>query len=198
MDYKSLVWVTAENEDHYNNVGDIGNGYSSDVDTISLPDLVSSDADTDDMSDSEISTVNEISTLVACPGEASQTDQLLPRTSSEQNHDRIDQEILPLEELLAKFKMEERKFNRACIQMDLLSAKLRGIWLRIRRAEQQKNRRCRYVLQLQYKTVHGVKEMFYHYATTRADVMDDLRVLILEAEGRSDSEFASDSETDSE
>ena len=198
MDYDSLVWVSSDDEDNYSVSDDESNSFSSDVDHTSLPDLVSSDDNTEILSDNELPITLQGVSSASCPpvAECRCPTQLPVSSNGEQSDDGED--IIKLEDLQVKFKLEHRKFNRACVQMDLLSAQLRAISLRIRRADRQKNKSLRYVLKFQYKTVHGVKEMFYHYASTRADKMDDLRALILEAEGRSDSEGDLSSESDSD
>ena len=76
---------------------------------------------------------------------------------------------------LALFQREHRKFERACDQMAVLdryTSVLRG---RILRAVQRNNRTAATMLKQKASVAHGVRMMFFYYAEQRAVSMEVLR-----------------------
>uniref|UniRef100_A0A0B7ADZ9 Uncharacterized protein n=1 Tax=Arion vulgaris TaxID=1028688 RepID=A0A0B7ADZ9_9EUPU len=81
-------------------------------------------------------------------------------------------------------KMNEArsKFDRACQQIILLDQKIKDLEVRYRRAVKHKKNSFRYNLRLRLSVVTGVKMMYHHYASTKAEEINKLRRLVQEVE----------------
>lgn len=74
------------------------------------------------------------------------------------------------------------KFDRACQQIILLDQKIKDLEVRYRRAVKNKKNSFRYNLRLRLSVVTGVKMMYHHYASTKAEEINKLRRLVQQAE----------------
>lgn len=77
-------------------------------------------------------------------------------------------------------KMNEArtKFERACQQIVLLDQKIKDLDIRYRRAVERKKNSFRYNLRLRLSVVTGVKMMYHHYASTKAEEVTRLRRML--------------------
>ncbi|CAL1529766.1 unnamed protein product [Lymnaea stagnalis] len=77
-------------------------------------------------------------------------------------------------------KMNEArsKFERACQQIVLLDQKIKDLEIRYKRAVKNKKNSFRYNLRLRLSVVTGVKMMYHHYASTKAEELTRLRRLV--------------------
>lgn len=85
----------------------------------------------------------------------------------------------------------ERSFRRACDQVTSLNRAIQEIQERYDRAGRNHCRMFRYSLRLRMAVTEGVRNMFYEYATIKADEITDLRCQINSDEELSDSEVSS-------
>ncbi|KAL8613221.1 hypothetical protein ACOMHN_001546 [Nucella lapillus] len=67
------------------------------------------------------------------------------------------------------------KFEKACQQIVLLDQKIRDLEVRYKRAVKHKKNSFRYNLRLRLSVVTGVKMMYHHYASTKAEELTRLR-----------------------
>ncbi|GFS20893.1 hypothetical protein ElyMa_001582400 [Elysia marginata] len=81
-------------------------------------------------------------------------------------------------------KMNEArsKFERACQQIVLLDQKIKDLEVRYKRAVKNKKNSFRYNLRLRLSVVTGVKMMYHHYASTKAEELARLRRQIPQTE----------------
>ena len=75
----------------------------------------------------------------------------------------------------------EVKFERACLQLTILNAKIAEIQLRYDRAAAVNRRSFRYSLRIQLVELEGVRNMYYQYARAKAEELDLMKQQILEA-----------------
>uniref|UniRef100_A0A0L8GVD3 Uncharacterized protein n=1 Tax=Octopus bimaculoides TaxID=37653 RepID=A0A0L8GVD3_OCTBM len=82
-----------------------------------------------------------------------------------------------MDQLLVTEQMREAqsKFEKACHQIVLLDQKIRDLEVRYKRAVKNKKNSFRYNLRLRLSVVTGVKMMYHHYASTKAEELDLLR-----------------------
>jgi len=85
------------------------------------------------------------------------------------------------------------KFDRACQQIALLDQKIRDLEVRYKRAVKNKKNSFRYNLRLRLSVVTGVKMMYHHYASTKAEELSRIRRQIRNAGTLSNSESSRDS-----
>ncbi|WAQ94702.1 hypothetical protein MAR_007173 [Mya arenaria] len=69
----------------------------------------------------------------------------------------------------------ERKFERACAQVNLLNAQLEEMQARYQRAKDEGLRSFRYNLRLKLACNEGVRNMYYEYAYAQAEIVVELR-----------------------
>ncbi|OWF52593.1 hypothetical protein KP79_PYT04058 [Mizuhopecten yessoensis] len=77
--------------------------------------------------------------------------------------------------LLEKEGDARLKFDRACQQIALLDQKIRDLEVRYKRAVKHKKNSFRYNLRLRLSVVTGVKMMYHHYASTKAEELSRIR-----------------------
>lgn len=77
--------------------------------------------------------------------------------------------------LLEKETDARMKFEKACQQIALLDQKIRDLEVRYKRAVRNKKNSFRYNLRLRLSVVTGVKMMYHHYASTKADELTRIR-----------------------
>jgi len=85
-----------------------------------------------------------------------------------------------------KVSEAKTKFERACQQIVLLDQKIRDLEVRYRRAVKNKKNSFRYNLRLRLSVVTGVKMMYHHYASTKAEELTRLRRLAPTPQNESD------------
>ena len=90
----------------------------------------------------------------------------------------------------------EDKFNIACNQLKLLNSRIAEIQQRYDRAAKDNRRSYRYTLRIRLVVMEGVRNMYYQYATEKADELDRAKQQIQEA--MSDGEEFSTSEEEDE
>lgn len=73
-----------------------------------------------------------------------------------------------------KLNDAQAKFERACQQIVLLDQKIKDLEVRYKRAVKHKKNSFRYNLRLRLSVVTGVKMMYHHYASTKADELHRL------------------------
>ena len=69
----------------------------------------------------------------------------------------------------------ELKFKKACQQIILLDQQIRDLEVRYKRAVKNKKNSFRYNLRLKLSVVTGVKMMYHHYASTKAEDIQRMR-----------------------
>lgn len=78
-------------------------------------------------------------------------------------------------ELQTNLRGLETKFRRACDQIVLMNRKLEACSVRYRRAKKSDTKSFRYPLRLRLAVIEGVRNMYYDYATKKAEEVDELR-----------------------
>jgi environmental stress-induced protein Ves len=76
--------------------------------------------------------------------------------------------------LQEKLNDAQLKFEKACTQIVLLDQKIKDLEVRYKRALKNKKNSFRYNLRLRLSVVTGVKMMYHHYASTKADELHRL------------------------
>lgn len=76
--------------------------------------------------------------------------------------------------LQEKLNDAQSKFEKACQQIVLLDQKIKDLEVRYKRAVKNKKNSFRYNLRLRLSAVTGVKMMYHHYASTKADELHRL------------------------
>ena len=92
-------------------------------------------------------------------------------------------QTISLPELQTTLIHAENQFRKACNQIILLNMKLRGCSVRYRRARSNNTRSFRYPLRLRLAVVEGVRNMYYDYATRKAQQIEHIREVIAELVG---------------
>lgn len=83
----------------------------------------------------------------------------------------------------------ERCFKRACEEIISLNRKIEELSNRYDNARKQNWRSYRYNFRLQIAVVEGVRNMFYEYATKKADEISDLRTQVTNVELSDDDDY---------
>ncbi|KAL4219036.1 hypothetical protein ACF0H5_021619 [Mactra antiquata] len=76
--------------------------------------------------------------------------------------------------LQEKLNDAQSKFEKACHQIVLLDQKIKDLEVRYKRAVKNRKNSFRYNLRLRLSAVTGVKMMYHHYASTKADELHRL------------------------
>lgn len=77
--------------------------------------------------------------------------------------------------LLEKETEARLKFEKACQQIALLDQKIKDLEVRYKRAVKNKKNSFRYNLRLRLSVVTGVKMMYHHHASTKAEELTRIR-----------------------
>jgi hypothetical protein len=109
--------------------------------------------------------------------------QNLPEKTSYQKMAACDQQTISLQELQTTLIHAENQFRKACNQIVLLNMKLCACSVRYRRAKANNMRTFRYPLRLRLAVVEGVRNMYYDYATRKAQQIEQVREIISELVG---------------
>lgn len=83
---------------------------------------------------------------------------------------RFDNEI----EMIFTMRRMERRFKRVCRQLVLMNNNIRAVKARYDRAVKVDRKTIRYNLRLRILSMEGVRNMFWDYAETRADQLDEM------------------------
>lgn len=67
-----------------------------------------------------------------------------------------------------------QKFEKACQQITVLDQTIRDLEVRYKRAVKNRKNSFRYNLRLKLSVVTGVKMMYHHYASTKAEEINRL------------------------
>lgn len=94
---------------------------------------------------------------------------------SSQSTSNSDSTMIDQSHLLEKEGDARVKFDRACQQIALLDQKIRDLEVRYKRAVKYKRNSFRYNLRLRLSVVTGVKMMYHHYASTKAEELSRIR-----------------------
>lgn len=78
-----------------------------------------------------------------------------------------------------EYSAMEVKFEKACTQLKTLNAKIDQIQLRYDRAADANMRSFRYNLRIQLVELEGVRNMYYQYAKTKAEQLDEMKQQII-------------------
>lgn len=97
--------------------------------------------------------------------------------------------------MYADLEKAESSFQKACEQIVFLNKRLDDLQLRYDRANREGNKSFRYSLRLKIAAGEGLRNTYYEYACTKADLITDLRCKLF---GAGSSEEMSDIETDEE
>lgn len=74
-----------------------------------------------------------------------------------------------------KMNEAQTRFEKACKQIILLDQRMKGLEVRYKLAVRQKNNSFRYNLRSRLSVVTGLKMMYHHYASTKAEELTLLR-----------------------
>ena len=75
----------------------------------------------------------------------------------------------------------ENKFEKACSQLKTLNEKISLTQMRYNRAAAVNRKSFRYNLRIQLVELEGVRNMFYMYAKTKAQELDEMKQTILQS-----------------
>ena len=98
-------------------------------------------------------------------------------------------------DIVHNIQQTNKKFKRACKIVVLLNNKLDGLQQRYNRARGDDRRSFRYNIRLRLCTVEGSRNMFYEYASQRADEMEELQDQLMTSE---DEFYSSDGSANSD
>lgn len=90
-------------------------------------------------------------------------------------------------ELMEKIRSTNRLFRQACDQIIVMNNQINYLQTRYNRALNKNLRSFRYSLRLKLATLEGVRNMYYEYASRKADVLEHLQILLM-AQGMGESE----------
>ena len=85
-----------------------------------------------------------------------------------------DNTYMHREILVIQVREIDRKFKLACDQIILLNNQIKDLQIRYERASKLNRRSFRYTLRTRLSTLEGLRNMYYEYATKRADELDQL------------------------
>ena len=84
------------------------------------------------------------------------------------------------DELIQQMREIDKKFRRVCEQLVLLNNRIEAYQKRYDRAVRNNQRSFRYQHRLRLVTLEGVRNMFYEYASNRADKLDEMQDRLME------------------
>ena len=76
---------------------------------------------------------------------------------------------------IVTFKRLERKFRRGCGHIRVLNRKIEETQTRYDRAYDKQSRTFRYTYRLQLASLEGVRNMYYEWASQRAEELESLQ-----------------------
>ena len=96
-------------------------------------------------------------------------------------------------QMMTSFRVLEKKFQKACHHIRVLNRHIEQIQTRYDRAFLSARKSFRYTYRLKLATYEGMRNMYYEYATRRADELEKMQDLLIHGGMISES---SDPETD--
>ena len=103
-------------------------------------------------------------------------------------------EVVSNDQMLASFRMLDKKFRRACHHIRVLNRHIEDIQIRYDRAFASGRRSFRYTHRLKLATFEGMRNMYYEYACRRADELEKMQDCLIQRGMISDSESESDAD----
>ncbi len=100
-------------------------------------------------------------------------------------------------QLVHQIRQLDRKFRRACQQVELLDTNIAGLKQRYQRAVRASHRDFRCSVRLRLASYEGVRSMMYEYASHKCEEIEKLQdqlVQLLESDDETDSDDQSDSD----
>ncbi|KAH3798070.1 hypothetical protein DPMN_151660 [Dreissena polymorpha] len=98
---------------------------------------------------------------------SSSTDMSVPSTSHGVDKAYLQEKLIDA----------QAKFEKSCQQIVLLDQKIKDLEVRYKRAVKHKRNSDRYNLRLRLSVVTGIKMMYHHFASTKADELHRLHRL---------------------
>ena len=98
--------------------------------------------------------------------------------------------------LVNELRTLDKKFRRSCRQVVLLNQRITDLQARYKRAYRDDRKSFRYTLRLSLATTEGIRNMYYEYASRKADELEAVQDQLVEAGVLSDSEEDIDWEAD--
>ena len=89
--------------------------------------------------------------------------------------------IMSLEGVVQKMRATDRRFQKACRQLVILNNRLEDLNTQYRRSRRNNKPGSRYNLRLKLSVVEGIRNMFYEYASSRADELENMQDCLIEA-----------------
>ena len=96
--------------------------------------------------------------------------------------------MVKADEAIYQMRVLDRKFRRSCHQVSLLNQRIKDKKTRYDRASRGNLRTFRHTLRIQLATLENMRDAFYEYAARRADELDALQDVLVEAGVLSDTE----------
>ena len=99
-------------------------------------------------------------------------------------------------EMFAKLHDSQRRFNRTCDQILLLSTRLHGLRKRYKSARTDNYNSLRFPLRLRIMAAEGLVKNYYHYADIKRSEIIDLRTELSKVDNSEDElDMSSDDES---
>ena len=92
-------------------------------------------------------------------------------------------------DLIDKIRSTNRLFRQACDQIIVMNNQVNYLQTRYNRAMKKNRRSFRYSLRLKLATLEGVRNMYYEYASRKADDLEHLQNELMEVQGMNIDEF---------
>ena len=89
--------------------------------------------------------------------------------------------MMSLEGVVQKMRATDRRFQKACRQLVILNNRLEDLNTQYRRCRRHNKPGSRYNLCLKLSVVEGIRNMFYEYASSRADELEQMQDRLVEA-----------------
>ena len=98
------------------------------------------------------------------------------------------------ERMMAEFRQLDKKFRKACHHIRMLNRQVEDFQVRYDRAFASGRRSFRYTHRLKLATFEGMRNMYYEYACSRADELEQIQEVLIQKGLVSDSESEPDSD----
>ena len=90
-------------------------------------------------------------------------------------------QMMSLEGVVEKMRATDRRFQKACRQLVILNNRLEDLNTQYRRCRQHNKPGSRYNLRLKLSVVEAIRNMYYEYASSRADELEHMQDCLVEA-----------------
>ena len=87
------------------------------------------------------------------------------------------------DDLMDKIRSTNRLFRQACDQIIVMNNQINYLQTRYERAMKKNRRSFRYSLRLKLATLEGVRNMYYEYASRKADDLEQLQNELMDMQG---------------